>query len=216
MKPLFAPLPIRAISDQRLTALHLRVLAIIAWHDRLAESRDKGGGCWASHKTLCEEIGCNYTNLSTAINDLCGVGYLKRRVNPNFKTRWIYSVIYENSLPTGKHHPAKGLPVGKLDVCPPKKQTTDRKGKSPPNRTLNTFCETGNRFSEAASLSSEATLALFERRIRDRKISREDFKRGLILCQNILEGDEYGPDSPTWQRARRLYDYYCDDDAERG
>lgn len=128
----FAPLPTRAIADPRLSALHFRVLACIAYHDRMANRRKTGGGCWASHKTLCDEIGCNYTNFSTAITQLGEFGYLTRRVHPLNKKLRIYNVIYEDGLPTGKlsKSDADGLPMGKPQrqiVCPPESQTLTAK-----------------------------------------------------------------------------------------
>jgi hypothetical protein len=53
----FAPLPPRAIRDGRLSGRHFRVLAAIALHDRMAGRRKRGAGCWASHRTLCDEVG---------------------------------------------------------------------------------------------------------------------------------------------------------------
>src|SRR5690349_1959535 len=90
----FAPLPARAIGDQRLTKLHFRVLGAIAFHDRMSDPRKAGQGCWASNRTLSSECGCNYTNLSTAISELAGWGYIKRDSRPLDKRRRIYRVIY--------------------------------------------------------------------------------------------------------------------------
>ncbi|WP_373085705.1 helix-turn-helix domain-containing protein [Sneathiella sp.] len=123
-KPTFAPLPARAIGDQRLTGLHFRVLAVICLHDRMSGARGKGQGCWASHKTLADKCGCNYTNLSTAIKELGEWGYVERSRHPMNKRQWVYRVIYTdddktiaktpNSLPTDKQY----SPEAGAIVCP--------------------------------------------------------------------------------------------------
>ena len=50
----FAPLPLRALRDQRLGGLHLRTLGIIAAFDRLGKN---GSGCWASQNTIAKIAG---------------------------------------------------------------------------------------------------------------------------------------------------------------
>ena len=213
----FAPLPLRAIADPRLSALHFRVLACIAFHDRMANHRKTGGGCWASHKTLCEEIGCNYTNFSTAITQLGQFGYLTRRVHPLNKKLRIYNVIYEDGLPVGKLSVADvdGLPTGKQEgpmVCPPETQTADGKEKSP----TNIFRETENRLRrnvernslESAPINIGALLSQFERRIRQGQCSREELQCGLDLCEQIVDGDEYGPGDSEWERAQRMLEQW--------
>ena len=115
----FAPVPARAVGDARLRGLHWKVLAAVALHDRLSGSRKKGQGCWAGNKRLATLIGCNYSNLSTALTDLATWGYIERRTNPMNKTRRILFIVYderdnafmtanrdENHLPTGKQFAA--------------------------------------------------------------------------------------------------------------
>jgi DNA-binding MarR family transcriptional regulator len=99
----FAPLPYRAIGDPRMTLTHMRVLAAIAWHDRMS-GRRKGQGCWASHKTLAEMCGVNYTNLSTAIRELGEWRYVVKQSHPLNRRQHVYRVIYASGdgLPTGE------------------------------------------------------------------------------------------------------------------
>ncbi len=85
-KPYSAPLPLAAIYDTRLAGLDIRVLACIAFHDRMSLATDKGQGCWASHGTLAAEIGCNYINLGKSIKKLGDLGYLVR-TKPTFGDR---------------------------------------------------------------------------------------------------------------------------------
>ena len=95
-KHIFGAVPARAVGDARLTGLHLRLLTAIAIHDRMSDPRKQGQGCWAGNKRLAEMIGCNYTNLSTALTHLATWGYIERRVNPLNKKRRIYLVVYDD------------------------------------------------------------------------------------------------------------------------
>ncbi len=101
-KPKFAPGPVRAIGDRRLTETHLRVILAIALHDRLSQHRKNGQGCWASHRKLAELCNINYTNLSTAIRELGELGYLSAQPHHLNKRRRVYRVIYDDSLPEGE------------------------------------------------------------------------------------------------------------------
>ncbi len=96
VKQYFAAVPARAIGDARLSALHYKALGAIALHDRMAAVRKKGQGCWASRKTLAEEIGCNYTNLSTAMTQLATWGYIYSRPHPLSKKQSILHVVYDD------------------------------------------------------------------------------------------------------------------------
>jgi DNA-binding MarR family transcriptional regulator len=98
----------RALCDQDLSALDLRVLACIAYHDRLSLSRETGQGCVASHETLSDEVGCHYTNLSSAISKLKKLGYVQHAKSPDDGRRHVYRVPYdhEDSLSFGKRSAA--------------------------------------------------------------------------------------------------------------
>jgi hypothetical protein len=78
-KPFSAPLPLRAIYDDRLAGLDIRVLAAVAAHDRMSLFFDSGqAGCWASQGRLAAEVGCNYINLGKSLKKLGELGYLQR------------------------------------------------------------------------------------------------------------------------------------------
>ncbi len=125
----FAAIPARAVGDPRLKGLHLKVLGAVALHDRLSAARKNGQGCWAGNKRLAELIGCNYSNLSTALTELATWGYIDSRTNPMNKTRRILFIVYDerdgafvkanrddNPLPTGKLSAAdNSLPTGEDD-----------------------------------------------------------------------------------------------------
>lgn len=101
---MFAALPMRAIGDTRLTSLHLRTLACIAFHDRLSGPRGKRPGAWASLKTLSKRVRCHYTSASTAISELVEFGYVVRDRAPFDARRRVYRVIYdEPSDPSVEH-----------------------------------------------------------------------------------------------------------------
>ncbi len=116
-KDFYAPIPARAIGDQRLKGLHHKVLSAIAVHDRRAGSTGKGQGCWAGNKRLAEMIGCDYTRLSTAITDLATWGYIERTPHPLNKKQRVLHVIYTGD--DARFVGADSLPVGKPSKSEP-------------------------------------------------------------------------------------------------
>lgn len=103
----FAPFPLRALSDQSLTALDLRALGTIAYHDRLSGPRGKGQGAWASLATYAARTKCHYTNMSTTLTKLVAKGYLSREKHPLNGRMNVYRVVYgeSDSLPSDKLSP---------------------------------------------------------------------------------------------------------------
>jgi DNA-binding MarR family transcriptional regulator len=104
-KEAFAPVPMRALGDDRLTGTHLRALAAIAYRDRLGRN---GQGCWASPQDLATVATVNTKNLITAISELVSWGYVSRATRPDDKRKRVYRVIYNDQ----DHHQAapKGSP----------------------------------------------------------------------------------------------------------
>lgn len=93
-KRLFYCLPVTVLRDKDLTSLDHRVLGAIALHDGMSIPKKKGRGCYATHKTLQDIVGCDYTNLSKSIMKLVKLGYLVVSAHPKDKRRSIYRVIY--------------------------------------------------------------------------------------------------------------------------
>lgn len=116
-KALFAAIPVRAMSDTRLTATQWRVLAAVSWHAR------PGGnnmGCTASLKKLAEETGLWESHVSTALNDLVEFGYLSRGRSPLDGRKKTYHVNHECA-----ESAAKVFTGGRK--YPEEKLTSDRK-----------------------------------------------------------------------------------------
>ena len=90
-KPQFAPIPLRAMSDSRLTAECWRVLAVVAAHDRLGKN---GTGCYASHERLARMARCHTKALSRTLKKLAKCGYLEVAVNQNDRRRSVYFLVY--------------------------------------------------------------------------------------------------------------------------
>src|SRR5436190_24080632 len=101
----FAPIPLRAVRDQRLTGHHLRVLAVIAAHDRLNKN---GSGCWASQNRLAALLGCSKSRLSEGLSDLRDYGYIDSRLNPEKRWYRVHRVIY--SIDDERFWPSKSVP----------------------------------------------------------------------------------------------------------
>ena len=87
----FAPVPLRALRDQRLGGLHLRTLGIIAAFDRLGKN---GSGCWASQNTIAKIAGVDKARLSRSLSDLRDFGYISSELNPHKRWFRVHRVIY--------------------------------------------------------------------------------------------------------------------------
>jgi hypothetical protein len=92
-KPTYAPLPVRALADDRFSGRHYRALGIIAAHDRLGRN---GTGCWAGRKRLAQLIGTPETRLSGTITDLCAWGYINSDKHPMDSRKKVLRVIYSD------------------------------------------------------------------------------------------------------------------------
>lgn len=92
-KPIYAALPARTIGDERLSALDLRVLMVIAVHDRLGAN---GVGCYASHPRLATLVRCHLKSLSRSLRMLGLCGYIEAKQHPLNKRLRVYQVIYHS------------------------------------------------------------------------------------------------------------------------
>lgn len=90
----FTTLPVAAIGDDRLHAVDLRVLAAIALHDGMSLVRGTGGGCYAKHKTLAEEVGIDYARFSKSLRRLREFGYVQVEEQSHDRRRKTMRVPY--------------------------------------------------------------------------------------------------------------------------
>ncbi len=102
-KDFHAPLPMRALGDKRLSALDLRTLGQIAFHDRLSLSRGEGRGCTASNQSLRERLGCDYSSLLKSISRLSAWGYIERKSRPGKKRLDVIRVIPDSWIENGRN-----------------------------------------------------------------------------------------------------------------
>jgi DNA-binding MarR family transcriptional regulator len=93
-KELFAPIPVRAMNDLRLSPRHFRALMAVAFHDRFGRN---GQGCWVGRKQLAKEAGCDETNFSHALSDLRLFGYIKSEEHPLSRRMKVHRVIYDTA-----------------------------------------------------------------------------------------------------------------------
>ena len=124
-KPIFAPIPLRAAGDNRLSARHLRVLAAVAFHDRFGKN---GMGCCASHRRLAEIAGCNYTRLSATLSDLNILGYITAGKHPLNRRLRVYRVEYTLADSKAMLRGSDSLPSGKQSSRPPTNPIVDISG----------------------------------------------------------------------------------------
>lgn len=90
-KPIYAPVPARAMGDKTLTGEDLRVLMALAAHDRLGAN---GIGCYASHPRLAALVGCHIKSLSRSLNTLASKRYITAKQHPLNGRLRVYSVSY--------------------------------------------------------------------------------------------------------------------------
>ena len=90
-KPIYAPMPMRFTDDLRLTAQHIRVLGVVAGHDRFAKNEQN---CNADHKELARKAGCHPKSLSRSLKALVKFGYVEVMPSPEGKIHRAYRVIY--------------------------------------------------------------------------------------------------------------------------
>lgn len=94
----FASVPAEVIYDTRLTALELRALMAIAWHDGMSgTAKGSGPGCYAAHKNLAALISTDATNFSKAKNKLLGLGYIVEEPQQIDKKRNTLRVVYNET-----------------------------------------------------------------------------------------------------------------------
>jgi hypothetical protein len=116
------------VLDQRLTGHHLRVLALVAAHDRLGKN---GSGCWAAQNRLAALLGCSKSRLSEGLSDLRDYGYIDSRLNPQKRWYRVHRVIYSSdderfwaskSVPQERNSPTKSVPEPRANQFHPTKK----------------------------------------------------------------------------------------------
>jgi hypothetical protein len=125
----FAPVPLRALRDQRLAARHLRILGIVAAHDQLGGN---GAGCYATQRRLAKLASCGESRLSDALSDLRHLGYIKSERQPQKSRLRVHRVIYNEqdarwdrgTFRKGKVTQAHTFPNGKVELSQSGKNTT--------------------------------------------------------------------------------------------
>lgn len=103
-KRTFGCLPRRMFCDPAPSALDIRFCGAIALHDGMSLVKGKGGGCFASMKTLSEEVGCDYTSGSRSLSRLLRWGYVVREPQIYDKRKFTLRVVYDgaDSLQNGQ------------------------------------------------------------------------------------------------------------------
>ncbi|MCA8888649.1 MAG: helix-turn-helix domain-containing protein [Parvularculaceae bacterium] len=92
-RPIYAPIPLRALQDPTLSGADLRTLGAIAAHDRFTKN---GTGCFASHARLATMTGLHQKAVARSIGRLRDAGYLIVERNPMNGRLAVYRVIYSD------------------------------------------------------------------------------------------------------------------------
>lgn len=91
VKPIYAPMPARALADTRLSGTDFRLLAAIAAHDRFGKN---GTGCFASQRRLAALIGAHEKAVARSAGRLVEFGYVATERSPTNGRLVIYRVVY--------------------------------------------------------------------------------------------------------------------------
>lgn len=94
VKHYYAPIPNRAWADERLATrpLYLRVLALVAAHDRFNRN---GKGCMLSSGRIAEKLGASQSKVAAALRALLEYGYLQRHPTPGHRQVYMHCVVYD-------------------------------------------------------------------------------------------------------------------------
>ncbi len=110
--PQFAPLPVHACSDKRLTGGHWRVLGIIAYHDRFNRNNR---GCYITHQGMAEMMRSSRSSVTQWLQDLQTWGYVTTLApRSSDRRREAYTVRY--ILPNANNPTTKQCPETGTDI----------------------------------------------------------------------------------------------------
>lgn len=91
VKPIYAPIPARALADTRLSGTDLRLLAAIAAHDRFGKN---GTGCFASQRRLAALVNAHEKAVARSAGRLVEFGYTTTERSPTNGRLVVYRVVY--------------------------------------------------------------------------------------------------------------------------
>ncbi len=92
-RPIYSPVPARAMGDPALSGADLRVLMAIASHDRFGSN---GTGCYASHTRLASITSLHAKAVARSIGRLRDARYISVERNPMNGRLAVYRVIYSD------------------------------------------------------------------------------------------------------------------------
>lgn len=126
--PTFSPIPLRALCDDRLTLLDLRVLGAIASHDRFNANSQ---ACWASNERLAAILKCHPKSIARTITRLIKFGYVKdlgkRPGKRRSRARFLTVIYNEQDLEAFSRRPDPTQWLAEDDEPPaPKQPAADR------------------------------------------------------------------------------------------
>jgi DNA-binding MarR family transcriptional regulator len=177
-KDIYAPIPARAMADEKLTAEHFRVLMAVAAHDRFNRN---GKGCCASHPRLAKLAKCHRKSLSRSLKVLAEWGYIAGLPSPFNKRQRAYRVVYSDAdraimtNPIGINPATEADPIGNKDFHEPE-QNQELPDDKRFSETEKRFSETGNRYSAEAEDAGEQS-----KEGRDEHVDDEFEERAAIL-----------------------------------
>jgi len=153
-KQQFAPVPQRAMRDQRLTSADLRLLMAIAAHDRFTYNKR---GCYAGSQRLAACANCDATTVWRSTQRLCEFAYIDQSLDPNDRRKRIYRVIYNDDDALAMKVDPKTKKIARPQSSQTEKDCIEKAHVDEiiEETSPNIFCKTGNTSRETKNICSE-------------------------------------------------------------
>ncbi|MDE4620643.1 helix-turn-helix domain-containing protein [Sinorhizobium meliloti] len=214
MKTHFIPMPVRALQDDKLSAVDLRVLGAVAYHDRLGKN---GRGCFASQATLAAMARCDIRSVKRSLQNLGKPGgYIVIEKSKQDARQRVYRIVYEIGDKADTYSETdRGQTDAKIGD---KLEKNHQRGQGPKGGKhnskhilLNAEANAGepaplswrNDLEDGKSENVGGILAMLERALKlGAEIPRKDLEGWYEYLEHIMETNECG--DPNYGRAYRL------------
>lgn len=141
----FLPMPVDAMLDPRLSLAHIRILAVIAFHDRRGAN---GRGCFATVSTMAKEARYDTRTVKRVLADLRDFNFISSEKGLTDARRLVHRVVYQSALlekgdidatnsGENRGHPvqrkgasAEGVLLQNHEVTPPKQRPKQTQGEA--------------------------------------------------------------------------------------
>ncbi|XNY07199.1 hypothetical protein ACMFL9_27395 [Sinorhizobium meliloti] len=213
MKTHFIPMPVRALQDDKLSAVDLRVLGAVAYHDRLGKN---GRGCFAAQATLAAMARCDIRSVKRSLQHLEKQKHIIIEKSDKDGRQRIYRIVYEIGDKADTYsEPDRGQINAKIGDKARKNHQQDQGPKGGKHNSKHILLNAEANAGEPAPLSRRdaledrksenvgGILAMLERALKlGAEIPTKDLEGWYEYLEHIMETNECG--DPNYGRAFRL------------